>query len=167
MRFCASLISAHAAPIAEQMPRPGNAFAQDADRAGVGKKNAENHPDRGGFPRSIGADEAVDRAARHDQGQIRDGATLSQRFRNPIQIDGCVRGIYGLGRFLERVEGIEPSWPAWKAGALPLSYTRENEESPLCAKTPRCQTAIRTGQRRLNSAEKALYWPHETMIVKY
>ena len=27
--------------------------------------------------------------------------------------------------FLERVKGIEPSQPAWKAGALPLSYTRE------------------------------------------
>jgi hypothetical protein len=25
---------------------------------------------------------------------------------------------------LERVTGIEPAWPAWKAGALPLSYTR-------------------------------------------
>jgi hypothetical protein len=25
---------------------------------------------------------------------------------------------------MERVNGIEPSWPAWKAGALPLSYTR-------------------------------------------
>ena len=25
---------------------------------------------------------------------------------------------------MERVEGIEPSRPAWKAGALPLSYTR-------------------------------------------
>ena len=25
---------------------------------------------------------------------------------------------------MERVEGIEPSWPAWKAGTLPLSYTR-------------------------------------------
>src|SRR5664280_1765962 len=24
----------------------------------------------------------------------------------------------------ERVTGIEPAWPAWKAGALPLSYTR-------------------------------------------
>jgi hypothetical protein len=28
----------------------------------------------------------------------------------------------GPGR--ERVTGIEPAWPAWKAGALPLSYTR-------------------------------------------
>jgi hypothetical protein len=25
---------------------------------------------------------------------------------------------------MERVEGIEPSPPAWKAGTLPLSYTR-------------------------------------------
>ena len=25
---------------------------------------------------------------------------------------------------MERVKGIEPSWPAWKAGALPLCYTR-------------------------------------------
>lgn len=25
---------------------------------------------------------------------------------------------------LERVKGIEPSSPAWKAGSLPLSYTR-------------------------------------------
>jgi hypothetical protein len=24
------------------------------------------------------------------------------------------------------VMGIEPTWPAWKAGALPLSYTRFN-----------------------------------------
>ena len=28
-------------------------------------------------------------------------------------------------RFLERVKGIEPSQLAWKARALPLSYTRE------------------------------------------
>ena len=27
--------------------------------------------------------------------------------------------------FVERVKGIEPSQPAWKAGALPLSYTRK------------------------------------------
>src|SRR5204863_7495083 len=30
-----------------------------------------------------------------------------------------------LGPLGERVTGIEPAWPAWKAGALPLSYTRE------------------------------------------
>ena len=27
---------------------------------------------------------------------------------------------------LERVEGIEPSYSAWKAAALPLSYTRDD-----------------------------------------
>src|SRR6476661_6965141 len=31
---------------------------------------------------------------------------------------------------VERVTGIEPSWPAWKAGALPLSYTREVPGQP-------------------------------------
>ena len=29
-----------------------------------------------------------------------------------------------LAHALERVMGIEPTWPAWKAGTLPLSYTR-------------------------------------------
>ena len=32
---------------------------------------------------------------------------------------------------LERVEGIEPSWPAWKAGTLPLCYTRDKKEHYL------------------------------------
>ena len=32
--------------------------------------------------------------------------------------------IYPKDILLERVKGIEPSQPAWKAGALPLSYTR-------------------------------------------
>ena len=27
-------------------------------------------------------------------------------------------------KFLERVKGIEPSYSAWKAATLPLSYTR-------------------------------------------
>jgi hypothetical protein len=30
---------------------------------------------------------------------------------------------------LERAKGIEPSWPAWKAGALPLSYARTRPAS--------------------------------------
>jgi hypothetical protein len=38
------------------------------------------------------------------------------------------------------VTGIEPAWPAWKAGALPLSYTRERY-------SPRRQTR-RRGRRR-------------------
>src|SRR5664279_6181990 len=31
---------------------------------------------------------------------------------------------------LERVKGIEPSYSAWKAAALPLSYTRDTFMSP-------------------------------------
>src|SRR5262245_21404921 len=31
----------------------------------------------------------------------------------------------------QRVMGIEPTWPAWKAGALPLSYTRDTNY-PSC-----------------------------------
>ena len=36
------------------------------------------------------------------------------------------RALYPLsyGRVLERVMGIEPTRPAWKAGILPLNYTR-------------------------------------------
>ena len=33
---------------------------------------------------------------------------------------------------MERVEGIEPSWPAWKAGTLPLCYTRKTKKN--CSK---------------------------------
>ena len=29
-----------------------------------------------------------------------------------------------VGKVVERVKGIEPSYSAWKAAALPLSYTR-------------------------------------------
>ena len=28
------------------------------------------------------------------------------------------------GEFLERVDGIEPTYAAWKAAVLPLNYTR-------------------------------------------
>ena len=40
----------------------------------------------------------------------------------------------------ERVEGIEPSPPAWKAGALPLSYTRfaRNTDLPASRMTEQC-----------------------------
>lgn len=31
----------------------------------------------------------------------------------------------------KRVAGIEPAWPAWKAGALPLSYTRAQYREKL------------------------------------
>ena len=33
------------------------------------------------------------------------------------------------GHKKERVMGIEPTYPAWKAGVLPLNYTREQDVS--------------------------------------
>ena len=44
-------------------------------------------------------------------------------------------------RFLERVMGIGPTQPAWKAGILPLNYTR----------TSKCQISISNPQRVVNS----------------
>ncbi len=38
---------------------------------------------------------------------------------------------------LERVKGIEPSYSAWKAAALPLSYTREAGVSPASGRAMR------------------------------
>ncbi len=29
----------------------------------------------------------------------------------------------------KRATGIEPAWPAWKAGTLPLSYARNGKEN--------------------------------------
>ena len=52
---------------------------------------------------------------------------------------------------MERVKGIEPSRPAWKAGALPLSYTRKIKNGrssrirtcdPLVPSQVRYQTAL-------------------------
>ena len=32
---------------------------------------------------------------------------------------------------LERVKGIEPSYPGWKAGVLPLNYTRKLKKDSM------------------------------------
>ena len=54
--------------------------------------------------------------------------------------------------------GIEPTWPAWKAGALPLSYTRtfstdrdprrERERPSLCWLTLFANSPIEELSRR-------------------
>src|ERR687897_3935459 len=71
----------------------------------------------------------------------------------------------GAGRFRknrERVRGIEPPSPAWKAGALPLSYTRKalkvvpisfavgarGFEPPTPCSQSRCATRLRHAPRR-------------------
>lgn len=50
---------------------------------------------------------------------------------------------------MERVKGIGPSQPAWKAGALPLSYTRK-----FCGikKEYGAENEIRTRDPRLGKA---------------
>ena len=42
---------------------------------------------------------------------------------------------------MERVTGIEPAWPAWKAGALPLSYTRKSKKHRLMSVIP-CRSQV-------------------------
>src|SRR4051812_2573884 len=46
--------------------------------------------------------------------------SFSSTANRPFELRLCV----------ERVTGIEPAWPAWKAGALPLSYTRVHPRVP-------------------------------------
>ena len=48
---------------------------------------------------------------------------------------------------LERVMGIEPTYPAWKAGALPLSYTRiHRPPSRDSALLSRCRPSSGAGE---------------------
>ena len=48
--------------------------------------------------------------------------------------------------WLERVKGIEPSYSAWKAAALPLSYTRTAlpGSSPVLAQPPRKSDSVKS-----------------------
>jgi hypothetical protein len=48
---------------------------------------------------------------------------------------------------LERVKGIEPSPPAWKAGALPLSYTRSFGATSLSPPPSKAHEKLGTGPR--------------------
>ena len=51
------------------------------------------------------------------------GPLLRRQVLYPAELQARIR--CPPGRFhLERVMGIEPTQPAWKAGVLPLNYTR-------------------------------------------
>jgi hypothetical protein len=54
--------------------------------------------------------------------------TYGLEVRCSIQLSYEGKGLdcHPMGDPFERVKGIEPSPPAWKAGALPLSYTRKS-----------------------------------------
>jgi hypothetical protein len=43
---------------------------------------------------------------------------------------------------MERVEGIEPSYAAWKAAVLPLNYTRIGRRESYRANLPCQSTAV-------------------------
>ena len=53
------------------------------------------------------------------------GGTNRARTCDPLLVRQVLSQLsYSPISYLERVKGIEPSQPAWKAGTLPLSYTR-------------------------------------------
>ena len=52
---------------------------------------------------------------------------------------------------MERVKGIEPSYPAWKAGVLPLNYTRKPENYII--DSAMCQELF-SGKRQIRRKEK-------------
>ncbi len=77
---------------------------------------------------------------------------LENSFRGFFGQSVTVWGFFGQSVTLERVTGIEPAWPAWKAGALPLSYTRRMERrhsiarrSPSPTPAPAVPAARRPG----------------------
>ena len=58
-------------------------------------------------------------------GQMWAGLDSNQRRHKPADLQSAPFGHFGTSpRELERAMGIEPTSPAWKAGALPLCYAR-------------------------------------------
>jgi hypothetical protein len=53
---------------------------------------------------------------------LRSSTLIARRAAATLSMIGGVAVI--AGGEVERATGIEPAWPAWKAGALPLSYAR-------------------------------------------
>ena len=56
---------------------------------------------------------------------------------------------------MERVTGIEPAWPAWKAGALPLSYTRKGSATRPSGELSQIAESGRQDSNLRSSAPKA------------
>ena len=54
--------------------------------------------------------------------------TPDPRLRRPLLYPAELRTLINIAFAIsERVMGIEPTYPAWKAGVLPLNYTRSYE----------------------------------------
>ena len=52
------------------------------------------------------------------------GPLLRRQMLYPAELQAHIRAFARRKKNLERVMGIEPTQPAWKAGVLPLNYTR-------------------------------------------
>ena len=61
--------------------------------------------------------------ARHD-GALEGIRTPDPRLRRPMLYPTELQVRFALKTLMERVMGIGPTRPAWKAGILPLNYTR-------------------------------------------
>ena len=60
-------------------------------------------------------------------GAVPDAPKAGRNVRHPASARsarGVGVGTFLMGKELERVMGVEPTYSAWKAAALPLSYTR-------------------------------------------
>jgi hypothetical protein len=63
-------------------------LAEDSDVSRIRHEDVHDHPDRGGFARAIGADEAVDRSRRHVEGESGDGGVAAEGLGDVANLDG-------------------------------------------------------------------------------
>jgi hypothetical protein len=54
---------------------------------------------------------------------------------------------------MERVKGIEPSYSAWKAAALPLSYTRTRRDMQRIGLDGNCRASLDPARKSRRNAE--------------
>jgi hypothetical protein len=106
--------------------------------------------DRRGRAIDGGDPAASEKVARRDA-DGRHCATGAIRFRRAML--RCFPWIEGL----ERVKGIEPSSSAWKAVALPLSYTRDIKDLARCSAKPRQPLGHPDDTKQLRPARRKLY----------
>ena len=75
-------------------------------------------PNEAKSPTNCGAPISISSLAKRLHSFISPNGATS--FKNPAFVYRTKAGF-----LLERVMGIEPTYPAWKAGILPLNYTRK------------------------------------------
>jgi hypothetical protein len=69
------------------------------DRPGGGQEVSRHHPQRGGFPRTVGAEKAHDFTPRNSEADIIDGTDLPEMLRqifNPDHIPILAQAVYHL-----------------------------------------------------------------------